>query len=78
MLCYYFGNEILQNYIERFVIAEVMIRHVFCRKPAKNGVKIDLLMRQIVFILLRYLIAALITEGWSAYERIEQNTEKNL
>ena len=29
-----------------FLIAEVIFRHVFCRKTAKNGVMIVLLMRQ--------------------------------
>jgi hypothetical protein len=29
-----------------FMIAEVIFRHVFCRKTAKNGVMIVLLMRQ--------------------------------
>ena len=54
-----------------FMIAEVIFRHVFCRKTAKNGVMIMLLMRQYNLPFSNYLIAALIITWRSAYE---QNT----
>ena len=43
-----------------FMIAEVIFRHVFCRKTAKNGVMIVLLMRQHNLSFFNHLIAALI------------------
>ena len=54
------------------MIAEVIFRHVFCRKTAKNGVMIVLLMRQHNLSFFNHLIAALIkarfryiTAAWS-------------